>query len=117
MRTAVKQFGNNSGDLSAQVADVRAKTEAVLASFQAIRQGSAQLRRASAALRDECREARLQCRLMAERHSSRKRSSISTNPSNDPQPRQIAHALARLLSEMGVPAFVLQPFQDTAIRQ
>ncbi len=68
---------------------------------------------------------------MAERSASLRRPSVLptspallnlssrplNNPSNDHQPRQIAHALADLLSEMGIPAFVFQPFQDTAVRQ
>jgi hypothetical protein len=111
METVITAIGNNSRNLSAQAQAVRERTAALLASFQAIRDGAAQMRRESAELRDACREARLRCRLVAERSAARRRPSISRHPES----LLIARAIACTLSEIGVPAFVFEPSQDTAI--
>jgi len=31
-------------------------------------------------------------------------------------PQQVAHAIAKVLSEFGMPAFIVEPPEDTAIR-
>ena len=34
----------------------------------------------------------------------------------DPSPQQVAHAIADVLSKFGMPAFILEPQDDTSIR-
>jgi hypothetical protein len=111
MSTAIVRVGNRPESLSAQAEAVRARTVKLLASCEAIRQGAAQKRRESAELRQACRQARLECHLATEWSASQRKR---------PDPgrleyRMMAQAIARSLSELGHPAFVFEPSQDTAI--
>jgi len=98
-------------NLSEQAALARARAQTLLASYQAIRYGAAQTRRESAELRAACREVRLRCRLTAEHCAARRRIGTSSEV-----PRlEVANFVVRTLCALGLPAFVFQPSQDTAI--
>jgi hypothetical protein len=112
MSIVITGIGNRPENLSAQAQAVRGRTAALLASFQAIRDGAVQTRLESAELRAACREARLQCRLVSERSAARRHPCISRRPEHV----EIARAIVRILSEIGLPAFVLDPSHDTAIQ-
>ncbi|MGP0073077.1 MAG: hypothetical protein ACLPWF_14230 [Bryobacteraceae bacterium] len=111
MPTAIPRTRTSPENLSVHAEAVRAQTAALLASFHATRQWVAQTRLQGAELRDACREARLRCHLAAKRSAARRQPPVLRRSDS----LQIAHAVARSLSELGVPAFVFEPSQDTAI--
>lgn len=112
MQTAATKIDNSAENLSIQAAAARARATELVASFQAIRQRAAQTRIQNAELRAACRELRLQCRQNAQRSAARRR----IHTPYEPEAVLMAQAIARALAEIGVPAFVFEPPQDTAMQ-
>lgn len=110
MQTSIRRIGNRPENLSAQAEAVRARSAALLAASETIRYEVAQTRRESADLIDASRQVRLQCRVTAERSAARRRPSLGRADR-----LQIADCIARTLCELGRPAFIFEPSQDTAI--
>lgn len=112
MQPALAKVPNNSQSLTAQAQAVRTRTAALLASFRSIRQGAFETQRESRALKDACQAAMLECRAALQSSAAHRRS--RTAPHSEAQ--NIAPAIARTLSELGIPAFVFEPPHDTAIQ-
>jgi len=109
MPILTRQIENHSDNLIAQAALARARAEAAVAHFQMIREEAAQTRRESTELREACREARLRC------HQTAQRGRWRTGTSTELEHLEIAYFVAHTLSALGLPAFVFQPSQDTAV--
>lgn len=103
---------NHSENLSAQVKAARARAAAVVAAYYSIRQKVFQTQERTRELRHACQQAMLQCRATKLRSASERRSRTPRHP----EARKLALAIAVTLSEFGIPAFVYEAPQDTAIQ-
>jgi hypothetical protein len=111
MQAAGKEVGISLQKLSAQTREARLQTAAAVESFRKVREGAAVTQRTSRRLRSACDRVVLQCRADSRQSATQRR----TRTALEPVPLEVAHAIARTLGELGLPAFVFDPPHDTAI--
>lgn len=103
---------NHSENLSAQAQAARSRAAAAVAAYDSIRQVVLHTQERTRELRHACQQAMLQCRATKLWSASERRSRTPRHP----EARKLAHALALTLTDLGIPSFVFEPPEDTAIR-
>jgi hypothetical protein len=90
---------------------MRARTLALMDACQLLRLESAQRQRESLRLRDACEQAGHACRASVERSKARRQPRILS----DGERLDMAYLLAKAISALGLPAFVVEPSRDSAL--
>jgi len=111
MQTDLFQVRNRSENLSAQAKAARARAAAIVASFYELRHEALLIQLASRELKRDCLE------LWQQSQENWRKSAVQRlNRQRKAEARKIAHDIARTLCDLGIPAFVFEPPQDTAIQ-
>jgi len=98
--------------LRTQAEAARERAAAVRAAFSVLREETSQILQSSRELRRSCREARLECRAANVQSALGRR----VRTPRHPEAPKIARELALTLNNLGIPSFVYEPAEDTAIR-
>lgn len=113
MYTSTTEVRRGFEDLAVRAMIARQRAAELMASSETIRSRNIHRRIQSSELRGACREAVLQCRATRKCCAAQGRARTCLSA---PEPLEVAQAIARALSELGLSAFVFQPPEDTAIR-